>query len=129
MKKEHSLYDELVKLRLMAAVLYDQGTYADLSEEEKHSSIEPLQKKRTHLINLAVEKDLEQTIIAIKNIEGDAESEKKRAERHMEKYREAMLHAQHIREALKEHMISRGQLERSHGNYMATITNGQLEVR
>jgi hypothetical protein len=123
------LYDKLAKLRLLAAVLYDQGTAADLTEEQKHESIAPLQQQRDWLIKYAVHDDFEEAIIAIKNIEEDAALEKKRADRFMEKYREAMLHAQHIREALKSDMIAHGHLDRIHGNYMATITDGSLQIR
>jgi hypothetical protein len=113
----------------LAAVLYDRGTSADLSEEEKRASIHPLQQKRDELIKGAIESHLDQVIITIKNIEEDASNESRKAQRHLEKAQEAKEHAHHIREALKTHMLAHMQTERIQGNYMATIVDSKLEVR
>ena len=123
------LFEKLSKLRLMAAVLYDQGTAAGLSEEEKQASIQPLREKTKGLIILAIDSDLAEVIGAVKAYEEQAALDQRRAKRYQEKAKEAHDHAAHIRQLLKDHMLSKGHTERIQGNYMATIVDGKLELR
>lgn len=123
------LFDKLSKLRLLAAVLYDQGTVASLSDEEKQASIQPLREKTHALIVTAIETELPEVISAIKCYEEEAELDRRRATRYMEKATEAHDHAKNIRNMLKHQMLSKGQTERIQGNYMATIVDGELKLR
>lgn len=127
--RHESLYEALSKLRIMAAVLYDQGTAAGLSEEEKQESIAPLRHRREEIIKLMIQKDLSEVIIAIKDYQEEAACDMRRAKRHQEKAQEAQGHAQVMLDLLKQDMISKGKMERIHGNYMAVITDGKLEIR
>lgn len=123
------LFEKLARLRLMAAVVYDQGIAANLSDDEKEKTIEPIRHRHEELIKEAIQNDLPGLICAIKNYQALAVMDQNIAKRHQEKASEALSHADILSEHLKAHMLSTGKTQIMDGNYMAIITDMKLEIR
>lgn len=126
---EVSLFETLSKLRLMAAVIYDQASAQDMSEEDKEKAIAPIRAGRDDLLRKALEIDLPQVVACLRCYQDEAQMEEKRALRHKEKAQEARAHAQHLVGLMKEDLLSKGLSERIQGNAMLTLNDGKLEIR
>ena len=123
------LFDKLCKLRLLAAVLYDQGTAAGLTSNQILESIHPVREQTKALIHEAIKNHLDEAICAVYSYEELAKLDESRAKRYQEKAQEAFSHAEQIKEALKKHLLEQGKTQAMHGNYMVTLVDGKVELR
>ncbi len=132
MKKTHNpiaLYEALQTIRLTASVLYDRGSSLERSQEQLADDIKPLIAQKQALIQRAVQHDLGGVICAVKQLQADSKAHLEAAQFLKEKAENAQSHARELLDSIRDNLNKHKSTEMQHGDFSATLVDGELNIR
>lgn len=113
---------QIEKLRLAAAVIYDRARGVGEKPEAIQKIIQPVTTQLDDATKKAVKHDLGGVIMAIKSLESAAEIHERDAKFLIGKAMDARNHAMSLRTAIGADLKEKGVTERSGGGFSVTLT-------
>lgn len=124
------LFQKLVRIRLSASILYDQGRAQGKDQEALGRDIKPLMDRLDKMIAHGVDHDLPGVVFAMKALEHEIQAQERDAQFLIEKICNTKEHLEKIRGAMIRNLKERGVNDRMEGGYSVTLTerDGEPEL-